>query len=838
MLPLIPFLRGRVLLLLLLLCTLGGVAGSTFAALLPALPGAKPAAAAVAAEAEAEAPAAVKPIAVPNIAAAAETADAQLRSIVAGLAPPPKLTAIDSELSVFGRDFEATRKETALALGATYSPEQLRELDTRWLSLLARLSGWEKTLTSRAVLLEENLARLDALRQTWQATRASDIPDAVQERLNAVLSEIGRVQPLVDKARAEILTLQAQVSRYETRAAELRAQLKRATDAALENLLVRDSLPIWNTIGRTGGQVERPQEFKRPIAADQVTITQYLLASYKSATFLLLLAALFLVGLWRIRTQMRLRTEADPEVAGTAWVFEHPAAIAGLLTSLISPWVLEFAPHEFKLLLLTLVLPPTIVILRRLIHRSLVSFLYALLVLYVANRLRETFGVAIVWERLLFELQLVSTLLFLFWFLRHSRLSQLPATVTEDKDYKWSLFVARAASLVFAIALTGNVLGYSQLGHFLNAAMLTTLYSGVILYAALLALVSLSTLALYSWPLRSLSMVRHYKHLLERQLHRAAHWLILGWWILTTLDSFALRKPIFDFVISIVSLKSSIGALHISLGDVLAFGGTIWAAFLLSRLVRFVLEEDIFPRIAMARGIPYALSMVLNYVLVLAGVILAIVATGVDMDRFTILLSAFGVGAGFGLQGLVNNFMSGLVLLFERPINVGDAIETGTRSGQIKSIGIRASVLRTWEGAEVVVPNASLISNDVVNWTLSDNQCRIEIPLGVAYGSDPEQVQALLIGVASAHEEVLDTPAPDAYFQGFGNDALNFKLRCWIGQYGQFLPVRSELCMAIIKALAEAHIEMPYQQRDLHLRSMDQGVLTQLRSTLRNDPPQ
>lgn len=835
MLPLIPFLRGRVLLLLLLLCTLGGVAGSTFAALLPALPGAKPAA--VAAEAEAEAPAAVvKPIAVPNIAAAAETADAQLRSIVAGLAPPPKLAAIDSELSVFGRDFEATRKETALALGATYSPEQLRELDTRWLSLLARLSGWEKTLTSRAVLLEENLAQLDILRQTWQATRASDIPDAVQERLNAVLSEIGRVQPLVDKARAEILTLQAQVSRYETRAAELRAQLKRATDAALENLLVRDSLPIWNTISLVDGHIARLQEFKRPIAADQVTITQYLLASYKSATFLLLLAALFLVGLWRIRTQMRLRTEADPEVAGTAWVFEHPAAIAVLLTSLISPWVLEFAPREFKLLLLTLVLPPTIVILRRLIHRSLVSFLYALLVLYVANRLRETFGMAVVWERLLFELQLIGTLLFLLWFLRNSRLSQLPATVTEDKDYKWSLFVTRATTMVFAIALTGDVFGYSQLGHFLNAATLTTLYSGVILYAALRALVSLSTLALYSWPLRSLSMVRHYKHLLERQLHRAAHWLILGLWILTTLDNFALRKPIFDFVISIVSLKSSIGALHISLGDVLAFGGTIWAAFLLSRLVRFVLEEDIFPRIAMARGIPYALSMVLNYVLVLAGVILAIVATGVDMDRFTILISAFGVGAGFGLQGLVNNFMSGLVLLFERPVNVGDAIETGTRSGQIKSIGIRASILRTWDGAEVVVPNASLTSNDVVNWTLSDNQCRIEIPLGVAFGSDPEQMQALLIAVATAHEEVLDTPAPDAYFQGFGNDALNFKLRCWIGQYGQFLPVRSELCMSIIKALAEAHIEMPYQQRDLHLRSMDEGVITQLRSTLRNDP--
>ncbi|NMM27611.1 MAG: mechanosensitive ion channel [Glaciimonas sp.] len=834
MLHLTTWLRrsGRALLFLLLLCTFGGVAGVALAAILPVMPAAAPAAPA--------APPAVKPIAVPNISAAAETADALLRDIVAGLAPVPKVTAIGGELRAFGRDFDATGKETGLALGAVYSQEQLRELDTRWLSLLARLGRWEEILTSRAVLLEGNLTQLGALQETWQTTgkvaRETAAPGAVQERSNTVLSEINRVQQLVDKARGEILTLQAQVSRFETRAAEQRGQLKRATDAALESLLLRDSVPIWSADSSTDGQIDRLQKFQSAIRANQEAITQYLVVNQMRGIFLLLLAALFLVGLWRIRTQVRRRTEADPELASTAWVFEHPGAIALLLFTIVSPSVLAYAPREFNLLLLTLALPPTIVILRRLIHNNLASFLYALLVLYLVNRLREMFGAAVLWERLLFELQLAGTLLFLFWFLQPRRLSRMPAAVTGDADYKWSLFIARAATLVFAIALAADVLGYSQLGRFLNAAMLTTLYSGVILYAALRALVSLSTLALYTWPLRSLAMVRHYKPLLERQLHRAAHWLILGWWAFTTLDIFALRKPIFDFVGSILTTKSAIGVLHVSLGDVLAFGGTIWAAFLLSRLVRFVLEEDIFPRIALARGIPYALSMVLNYVLLLAGFILAIVATGVNLDRFTILISAFGVGAGFGLQGLVNNFMSGLVLLFERPIKVGDAIETGTRSGQIKSIGIRASILRTWDGAEVVVPNAALTSNEVVNWTLSDRQCRIEIPLGIAYGSDPEQVLALLIGVAAAHAEVLDEPAPDAYFQGFGTDSLNFKMRCWSGQYDRSLTIRSELCVAISKALAEAHIEMPFQQRDLHLRSMDDGVFTQLRSALQNDP--
>lgn len=819
----ITLLRGR--LLLLLLYALGAVAAAAAFAALPA------------AALAADAPPTVKPIPVPNIAAAAETADVRLRDIVAGLAPVPKVTAIGGELRAFGRDFAATGKETELVLGAVYSQEQLRELDTRWRSLLARLGGWDKTLTSRAVLLEGNLAQLDGLQQTWQTTREvareAGAPGAVQERSNAVLSEVDRVRRLVDKARAEVLTLQAQVSRFETRALDQRAQLKRAADAALESLLVRDSAPIWSADSSADDQTERLQEFQRAMQANRTTIAQYLLAVQLRGVFLLLLAALFLAGLWRIRTRMRRRTLADPELAGTAWVFEHPGAITVLLMTIVSPWVLVYAPREFNLLLLTLALPPTIVILRRLIHRNLASFLYALLVLYVVNRLREMLGVAVLWERLLFELQLAGTLLFLFWFLRPRRLSRMPADLGGDSGFRWSLLTARAAALLFAAALAADVLGYSQLGHFLNAALLTALYSGVILYAALRALLSLSTLALYTWPLRSLAMVRHCKPLLERRLHRAAHGLILGWWAWTTLDVFALRKPIFDFAIGVLTSKNAIGALHVSLGDVLAFGGTVWAAFLLSRLVRFVLEEDVFPRIALARGVPYALSMVVHYALLLAGFILAIVATGVDLDRFTILISAFGVGAGFGLQGLVNNFMSGLVLLFERPIKVGDAIEMAQRSGQIKSIGIRASILRTWDGAEVVVPNATLTSNEVVNWTLSDHQRRIEIPLGVAYGSEPERVLALLVGVAVAHPEVLDEPAPDAFFEGFGADALNFRLRCWSGQYDRSNSIRSELCVAIGKVLAEAKIAMPFPQRDLHLRSMDDGVLRQLRSTLR-----
>ena len=225
-----------------------------------------------------------------------------------------------------------------------------------------------------------------------------------------------------------------------------------------------------------------------------------------------------------------------------------------------------------------------------------------------------------------------------------------------------------------------------------------------------------------------------------------------------------------------------VGEIGLSLGAVLTFIVTIWGAVLMSRLPRFVLDQEVFTRLSMPRGIPYALTTILHYVLLVGGVLIAIVSTGINLDRFTIIAGAVGVGVGFGLQGIVNNFVSGLILLFERPIKVGDSVEMANRGGQIQRIGIRSCVMRTGDGAEIIVPNSMLISGEVTNWTLSDRQRRIEIPLGVAYGNDPEHVMKLLTQVAADHDDILAHPPPDTQFAGFGPNALEFKLGAWTGR--------------------------------------------------------
>ena len=180
----------------------------------------------------------------------------------------------------------------------------------------------------------------------------------------------------------------------------------------------------------------------------------------------------------------------------------------------------------------------------------------------------------------------------------------------------------------------------------------------------------------------------------------------------------------------------------------------------MSTFIRFVLREDVYPHTRLTRGMSYAISSLLNYVIVALGFLLALGALGLDLTKVTVLAGAFGVGIGFGLQSVVNNFVSGLILLFERPVHVGDIIEVGDISGEVSRIGIRASTLRTWQGAEIIVPNAQLVTDQVTNWTLSDRTRRIDLPVGVDYGSAPDKVVEVLEAVARAHPQIMQTPRP------------------------------------------------------------------------------
>ena len=207
-------------------------------------------------------------------------------------------------------------------------------------------------------------------------------------------------------------------------------------------------------------------------------------------------------------------------------------------------------------------------------------------------------------------------------------------------------------------------------------------------------------------------------------------------------------------------------------------GSSVFLSPRTSSFTRFVLDEDIYPRVTLPTGVPYALSTMLHYCILAIGLITAMSAMGIDTSRFTILAGALGVGVGLGLQNIVNNLVSGLILLFERPFRVGDCITFRQFEGDLMSIGLRASIFKTSSGADVIVPNAMLLSNEVINWTLAGRSTRrMDIDVGLPYGIDMKKVTTLLNKVAAMSPYVAKSPAPRTVLVDFLDSSMKFQVR-------------------------------------------------------------
>ncbi|MCP4343831.1 MAG: mechanosensitive ion channel, partial [Desulfobulbaceae bacterium] len=250
----------------------------------------------------------------------------------------------------------------------------------------------------------------------------------------------------------------------------------------------------------------------------------------------------------------------------------------------------------------------------------------------------------------------------------------------------------------------------------------------------------------------------------------------------------------------------------------------IYGALLASKAIQMLLLNKVLPRYGAERGVQLAITRLTHYAILTFGFLIMLNVLGFQLNQLALLGGALGVGIGFGLQAIVNNFTSGLILLFERPIKVGDTIQVGTEIGEVKNLGLRATVIQTFDNAEIVVPNSDLVTLQVTNFTLGERRIRVRVPVGVAYGTDVAKVLEILIGCGNANPMVLNTPPATALFLAFGASSLDFELRVWIPEYLNKMQVLSDLNQDIENEFDMNNIEIPFPQTDLHLRSVDEDA--------------
>lgn len=301
--------------------------------------------------------------------------------------------------------------------------------------------------------------------------------------------------------------------------------------------------------------------------------------------------------------------------------------------------------------------------------------------------------------------------------------------------------------------------------------------------------------------------------------------LAIGLWLLLVLlRTWKVYADIGTAFTDIATFGLTIGARHFSIGLMLAAGLVLYGAFLFSWSIQSLMLDGVILSRKMQQGVRISMARLVHYAVVLVGFLVTLSVLGFDFTNIAIIGGALGVGIGFGMQTIVNNFVCGLIMLFERPVKVGDSVEFGTQQGRVKQVGLRATVVETYDNAEIVVPNADLITNQVTNWTLAERRRRLKLPVGVAYGSDVALVMQTLMECAEDHVMVMSNPKPAVIFFGFGDSALDFELRVWIADFDSRRLVQSEINQDIDQRFRDLGIEIPFPQQDLHLRSVDPSV--------------
>ena len=767
----------------------------------------------------AAAPAADIPLA--DIAAKAAEASTLISNLTTTAAPTAQIENIAKLLPDLSETLDTRGAETRSILETEPTLETLQTLQQEWQRHQVETTASLNTLTQQATKLQDGLNQLAELQKIWQSTRESALsskaPDPILQQIDATLTAVAGAQTKLQTERGALLDLQSRVAQEVTKCGTALAQISQLQQKAVAGIFAPDAAPIWRVELWADALHSLPEHVRKIGGARWSDYFQYIRKPRDGSALHAMLFIILSLVFSAARRKIHLWQKSDGTTSPALSVFERPysAALATTLVIATSPFFQVSNPVRQVLTMVALV--PMMRLAQPTASRAVAAAFYACCVLFAIESLRQAYGSIQVIGQAILILETLAAIVVLFWMRRHYR--QIMAERAESSR----LILLKAARLLVVITLILSLLaavaGLLRLARLLTPGVLVggTLALGA--YAYLRVVSGVVALVFRVWPLRRLRMIARHRDHLEGKVYRLLVWLAVIGWTVRYLGYLGLLDPTWSLVQAALGTQLERGTISISVGNILEFLLTVFAAYLLSSFLRFFLEEDVYPRIDLAPGLSYAVSSLLNYIILALGFVAALGVLGVDFSKVSILAGAFGVGIGFGLQSIVNNFVSGLILLFERPIHVGDTIEVGNLQGAVRRIGIRASVIHTGAGADIIIPNSQLVTDRVTNWTFSDRLRRVDLPIGVNYGADPKKVIELLEQVARGHPDVLHDPAPRALFMNYGDSSINFELRVWPKQFNLAAQIKSDLAGAVYDAVNAAGLSFPFPQREIRIVS-------------------
>lgn len=695
-----------------------------------------------------------------------------------------------------------------------------------WKTLSEKLNLEKASLSTEIKILNEYKTDFENEMKVWKNTKLviqkEDTEPIVIKRVTELLAGLNGIVANIQKKNDKLLSMLDRTSGDGVMVDEFINRIDDVIVKKKSQIFLRDFPPVFSekfyeiSSWQFTGLI---QSFYR---YEVVELIKYL-KSHETENIIQLLLILILIIAVNLIKNILLKSNVDDDSRYTHLlikIFKHNISAALILGLFASVFIYPNRPELYKDIMRLITLIPLIIISSVFVKKQYYKFLYVFVIITYLQFVYIVFPADSYFS---FLSMVVVAILQTFVLLKVVRiLYHHPVSSTALNNMLILLLV-----VFLGFALTGFfalIFGAITLSEVTLNISIVVVFASMLIYITTIIFDGLIVLALKGNYLQKLNFIRLYGVLITRKIISIANFVAIIAILIFMMDVINIKRPIYNAVTAIFTNKFNIGLTSFTLWDIVVFFLVIWLSIIIAKMIRIVLEKDVLNKLSLGKGVPYTIAMMVRYSIITVGVILAVTAAGIPMNNLTVLFGAFGVGIGFGLQDIFNNIVSGFILLFERPLQIGDTIEIGKYVGNVKTIGIRSSNIRTFDGAEVIVPNGQLISNEVINWTLSDQRRRIEIVVGVAYGSDPHKVNKLLKNLLLEHHDVIDDPSPYVYFNEFGESSLNFRLLFWTSYSGEWIRIRSEVMFKIYDTLMQEGISIPYPQIDLHLHSKDEEL--------------
>ena len=729
-------------------------------------------------------------------------------------------------------DVSKTLDDKLTFLEDTITILRLDRLDKekRELSLLNdRLNQWKTTIqdfTNDGKAKDSTASRMV---KVWQLTlntisvdqkkvvgnsNVAESPDDLRTEIENFIIDIQTSHQHLKNYLDSLQNIQTEITIAENKFGTITDLIESNRTSLRQNIWIPEALPIWQ-VGKDTLQISNVNRIEDYVKSNFNIISAFLKNNPKLPYYLSIFIILIFGIILYIRSKAKDLYIDFPEEYQKANIVLNYPLLAALFISWFSLMFFPFFPKELNDLISFVMLVPLLIILRQLNsnlkwHTLLLFSISYLLFLFVRD-----INYSYLPQRIFLTfINVLIAILFFYYKKQKEQVKKLNVFWYGTLPFVINIFI-----LLSIISLLGSIFGNLQLTQLLTYVSLGLIIAIHVLRTAVRLVQSFVFLILMGPMMKHSNILKEDGLLVLEKLDKLFRFVGFASLVYVMLDLLNIWNETIDAFVGFINYPLAVGELSISLGNILAFFITIQIAVWISSIIRYVLEKEVFPRTQLKHGIPNTILIMTKFTFVVLGVLFAFAAAGVQIDKLAIAMGALGVGIGFGLQNIISNFVSGIILALERPMTIGDLVEIPDVSGVVRDIGLRASTVRTWNGSDVIVPNATLISNKLTNWTFFDRLRRVKVDIRVPFDTNIEAVSKLLIETAIEIPEVMKKPKPYLNFKGIGTSAMEINLYCWINDSDKIFSYGTAIRKTVYKALLDAGYDTPVPMQDLKISS-------------------